>query len=591
MSTPTRPTSAPVPNLSLTGARWVSVDVADDLVASIQERCALSPVAARCMAGRWPMADWERALDPSMEQLHDPYAMTGMGVALERLRKALRDRHHVRIITDYDVDGTTSSLILQAALRVLQPDAQVSYHIPSRFGEGYGLSVKAVEQAKLDGVDLIVTADIGVRAHVPVARAVELGVEVLICDHHLPAGADVPEAALVLCPPQRRCSYPNPYLAACGISLKVAQALLATHPKRDVIVQSMLKLAAIGTVADLVPLTSLENRAIVALGLRELNGGRHTAGLRALLEVSSVHQGQISEVDLGYRIGPRINAAGRVADANLVVQLLNNRGVEASAALAKQLDGLNTKRRDIQKRLATSALASLGSDPDPFVVVAGPEEDGWHRGVVGIVASRIKDEVHRPVAVVSIQGDRAVGSVRSVPSVHAVGALSSCADLLEKFGGHPAAAGFTVPTKHLDALRERLCAYVEGEGADLIPTRSVDVDLSAERLDFDLWRELGRLGPFGMGNPRPRLAVHGVRPFGVSVKAGGRLLKFLVPRPGGTALDAVWWGQAAQESILRDNPVDLLGNLEENVYRGRRTLQFHVEDARLSSGATARSGS
>jgi single-stranded-DNA-specific exonuclease len=571
--------------ISLTGATWAPLAVPTEHVERMRSRIRLSPVAARIAALRWG-AEERPELDPEIAHLADPHRMRNMEAAVDRLKRSVRDGEKVRVVTDYDVDGTTSSLILQAALKLAgggSPGADVSYHIPDRFTEGYGFSVAAADAAADAGVGLIVTADIGVRDHAAVQRARERGVDVLICDHHLPAGAIVPEGATVLCPPQQGCDYPNPYLAACGISLKVAEALLAGHPKRADVVRSLLKLAAIGTVADLVPLTTLENRAIVALGLRELNRGPHTVGLQALLDASRLEPGRIDESALGYRIGPRINAAGRVADAKLVVELLTCRDPVRAAALAKEIDRLNTERRDIQHRLADEAIAQVGSDPAPFVVVAGPEEQGWHRGVVGIVASKIKEAVHRPVAVVSIQGDRAVGSIRSVPGVHAVRALDSVRDLLEKYGGHPVAAGFTVPTVHLDRLRERLCAYVrETAGTALDHVREVDAEVESSQLDDGLHRELERLGPFGQGNPRPRLVVPGVRAQRIEVKSDKGLLKFRIPRPGGREVEAIWWDHAEHAPAVASGAVDLLGELGEHHWNGNRRLQFTVQDARIA---------
>jgi single-stranded-DNA-specific exonuclease len=569
--------------LSLTGARWEATHVDADALATLVDR-GLHPVTARCMAARQPAdsADATAWLTPHRDHLLDPAGMLGMAAAVERVRRAAADGHRVRIITDYDVDGTTSSLILQATLRRLGV-RDVSYHIPDRFDEGYGFSVRAADTAADDGMDLIVTADIGVRDHASVARARERGVEVLICDHHLPAGAQVPEGALVLCPPQTGCDYANPHLAACGVALKLAQALLAGTERADVFVGSLLKLAAIGTVADLVPLSTLENRAIVALGLQSLNTDRHSPGLAALMHVAGLEPGKVTERDLGFRIGPRINAAGRVASARLVVRLLTSRDPVEARALARQLDQLNSHRKQLQTRLTREVLGSLKEPPDPFVVIAGPEPDGWHRGVVGIVASRVKDEVHRPVAVVSIQGELAVGSVRSVPAIHAVRALESASDLLVKFGGHPAAAGFTVRASDLDALRERLCAYVTDAVHEdaMVPVRRVDAEVDAELLSDDLHGELRSLGPFGMGNPEPRLMVRGVRPRRVRTRADGRLLSLELPGPGGRTVDAVWWGQGELEARFRDASVDLLGSLSTWRWRGEERLQFNVKDARF----------
>lgn len=569
--------------LSLTGARWMPTDIDASRLSTLEDQ-GMHPITARVLAGRPAQVSPSDWLRPSLDHLHDPFAMHGMADAVARLERAARDGERVRIITDYDVDGTTSSLILQATLRLMGLDT-LDYHIPDRFNEGYGFSVQAAEAAADAGVDLIVTADIGVRDHAAVDAARDRGVDVLVCDHHLPAGADVPENALVLCPPQAACHYPNPHLAACGVAFKLAQAVLGSHPKGPAILRSLMKLAAVGTVADMVPLSTLENRALVRLGLEALNQDRHTAGLSALLHIAGLEPGKIDERDLGFRIGPRINAAGRVSSARLVVRLLTSRDPVEARALARQLDELNSHRRQLQRRLVKEVLDTLPDPVDPFVVIAGPEADGWHRGVVGIVASRVKDEVHRPVAVVSIQGDKAVGSVRSVPAVHAVRALDHAADLLVKYGGHPAAAGFTVPTDKLDALRERLGEYVEGAASSeaLVPVRQVDAVIGADLLSDRMHRELRSLGPFGQGNPEPRLALEGVTPRKVRLRADGRLLALELAGPGGRPVDAVWWGRGDLADTLSGGPVDLLGHLSTWTWRGEERVQFSLKDARVAS--------
>lgn len=570
---------------SWTDALWTLNDVDPERVRAFQEATGLSGVGARILAQRGeevPDAGWLR---PTLDQLHDPGLLHDMPRALERLERAVREGQKVRIITDYDVDGTTSSLILQAALKLVGPSLDIDYHIPNRFNEGYGFSVLAAEQAVADGVDLIVTADIGVRDHASVEAAKAGGVDVLICDHHLPPGSSVPEDAIVLCPPKAECSYPNPYLAACGVSLKLATALLAEHPKRQPILKSLLKLAAIGTVADLVPLTSAENRAIVSIGLHELNTGRHNAGLRELLRVCDI-KGDIGESDLGYRVGPRINAAGRLVDAKLVVELLTTRDARQARELAERIDKLNKERQGIQRTVYEAAMEQIDpAAPDPFVVVAGEEEAGWHRGVVGIVASKVKEAVHRPVAVVSIQGEQAVGSVRSIDGVHAVRALDAAEDLLVRYGGHPAAAGFTVPTEKLDALRERLGAFVleNTTPEDLVRHRRVDAEVGPEQLSWQLFDELGSLGPFGMKNPRPRLLIRGVQAERPRVLAGGRLLKFGISGTSAGWLSCIWWGEGERAEAITGRRLDLLGQLGVNTWTGNRELQFQVLDARDAS--------
>lgn len=560
--------------LSFVGKRWVLAQ--SPLSPSTIE--PLPPVAQACLGRRLRGGSAAQWLRPSLSHLHDPQEMLGMAAAVDRLRRAVRDRERVRIVTDYDVDGTTSSLLLQTTLRMLGMREGLSYHIPDRFDEGYGFSVRAAQKAAADGVSLVITADIGVRDHAAVTAARSAGVDVIVCDHHLPDGGTVPEdASVVLCPPQPGCDYPNPALAACGVSLKLAQAMLKENPRYEAILRSMLKIAAIGTVADVVDLGTAENRAIVSLGLEELRRGRHTPGLQALLAVSGVEPQSMSSSDLGFRIGPRINAAGRIDSAMEAVELLLERDPVRAEQRAQHLDQLNRDRQGIQKRLVAEVLAAVPDPPPGFVVAWGPEPDGWHRGVVGIVAARVRDQVHRPAAVVAVQGDTAVGSVRSVPSVHAVHALDSVRDKLLRYGGHPVAAGFSVRTADLPEVSARLAAFVDELDADaaLVPELTLDACCPAHELTPQLASALEQLAPFGKGNPEPRLLVPGVlpedlRPMGKS----GKHLRFRV-----AGIDAVWW---SGDRFARDlqHPVDLAVKLGFNHWRGRRSLRLTVEDAR-----------
>jgi len=568
---------------SWTGAAWELSEVDQAAVERLAEASGLSALAARCVwlrGGTDPLTA-KVLLEPALAALHDPYAMSGMDVAVARLRRALADTEHVRVVTDYDVDGTTSSLILQSTLKILG-GGEVSYHIPDRKTEGYGFSIAAAEQAAADGVALIVTADIGVKDHDSVAAARRLGVDVIVCDHHLPQGADVPpEATAVLCPPQIACSYPNQALAACGVSLKLAQALLAEHPKAAAILDSQLKLAAIGTVADVVDLSTPENRAIVALGLASLNRGPHAAGLAALLRVSGLERGEIGSSDLGFRIGPRINAAGRMAHAAEVIDLFTTRDRDVAAELAGRLDRLNSERKGVQQRLERLAKRAVPEPAPAFVVVGGREEDGWHRGVVGIVAARLRDRYHRPAAVYAVIGDSATGSVRSTRAVHAVQALEGAGELLERYGGHAAAAGFTAPAAAMPEVAARLAARaleLTG-GAAPIPVHHADGEVAAPALGRHLHDELARLAPHGKGNAAPRLVLR-ARLRGTRVLKGAHL-KAQLHGPS-EPVEAIWWSAAEQHrERWRDGAeVELLGRLGLNRWRGRETLQVTVEDAR-----------
>lgn len=568
--------------LSWTGRRWTLREVDEAEALALARSLDLPPLAARCLQPRVPAPRASEWLRPELSHLHDPYEMLGMDVAVERLRAAVRDGQRVRIVTDYDVDGTTSSLILQSTLAALGLRDRVDYHIPDRFDEGYGFSTRAAQRAAEEGVDLVVTADIGVRDHAAVSLAAEAGLDVIVCDHHLPSGEAVPADALaVLCPPQAACSYPNPALAACGVSLKLAQALLAEHPRRDAFVRSLLKMAAIGTVADVVDLATPENRAIVALGLEQLSRRPHAPGLEALLSVSGLEAGgPLQASDLGFRVGPRINAAGRLEDASLVVELMHTRDRRQAMLQAQRLDQLNRQRQGLQQRLVKACLEAVGSEPPGFVVQWGEEAEGWHRGVVGIVAAKVRDRVHRPAAVVAVSGSEARGSVRSTPGVHAVQALDSVADLLERYGGHPVAAGFSVRTEHLPALAERLAAWVDErvEAEALVPELRVDAAADLRELDRVALEGLQRLGPFGKGNPSPRLLLRGVHPRGLRPLGKGHLRFDL------DGLEAVWWSGGVHEEALRAaDRLDLVGRLDLNRWKGRETLRFTVEDARRAA--------
>lgn len=569
-----------VRDVSWTGRRW-TMRPTSAVAGELARTHGLSPLASQCLAHRTTPASAAAFLAPAHEHLHDPSLMFGMNAAVARIRKALEDRQRIRIVTDYDVDGTTSSLILQNTLALLGGRDLVDYHIPDRFDEGYGFSARAASRAVADGVGLVLTADIGVRDHASVTTAAAGGTDVIICDHHLPEGAGVPEDAhTVLCPPQAACSYPNPALAACGVSLKLAQALLVDHPKAARILRSMLKVAAIGTVADVVDLATPENRAIVALGLGELSRGPHAPGLQALLEVAGLGAGPLQASDLGFRLGPRINAAGRLSDASAVVELFSCRDPTEARRRAAQLDLLNRQRQGIQRRLVKTCIAGL-SEPTPgFVVAWGPEAEGWHRGVVGIVAAKVRDHCHRPVAVVAVSGDEAKGSVRSVPGIHAVRALDAAGDLLDRYGGHPAAAGFSVATDKLPALAERLAGWVDAgvETEALVPELVLDAACSPSELNRTTLDELERIGPFGKGNPAPLLTLSGVRTARPGPLGTGHL-RFEVD-----GLDCVWWRGADHEAALATGPVDLVGRLELNRWKGRERLRFTVEDGRKAQG-------
>jgi single-stranded-DNA-specific exonuclease len=361
------------------------------------------------------------------------------------------------------------------------------------------------------------------------------------------------------------------------VSLKLAQALLESHPSRDEVVRSLMKLAAIGTVADVVDLSTPENRAIVTIGLEALSRGPNSPGLDALLSIAGCMGRTITAGDCGFRLGPRINAAGRIEHAKLAVDLLLERDPTQAARLAHDVEALNQARKQLQETLVRRVLDDL-PDPIPaFPLFGGSVQDGWHKGLSGIVASKIKEALHRPVGVFAVGPDGfATASVRSIPAIHAVHALQSAEGLLERFGGHPFAAGFTARDNQISALQEQLSTFASTRAAGLgqAPDRTYDVTTPIDSLDLALAHTLERLGPFGKGNPAPLLRVPGVRSSGLRT-LNNRHLRFEL-RPG---VSAIWWRAAEHRAALADGQLDLIGRLEINHWRGKTSAQLVVEDA------------
>ncbi len=566
------------PQFSYAGSQWHLLDDSD-LAKKISASNGISLTLALLLANLnlTPGEQTERFLHPSMADLHDPFLMLDMSKAIERFRKTIREKEPIRVVTDYDVDGTMSSLILQGALGICGHTA-ISYHIPNRKTEGYGFSMAAAQKAIDDGIKLIVTADIGVRDDAPIALAASHGIDVIVLDHHLPPGCGVPEKAYaVLCPPQEGCNYPNKSLAACGISLKFAQALLRDHPSRNAIIRSMMKLAALGTVADVVSLLEPENRAIVTIGLDALNRDAHRPGLKALLEISRTQQGTIDSSAIGYRIGPRINAAGRLASANLIIELLHAANTIQAHALAAQLDAMNEDRQLIQQMMIKTAIETIGDCDDPFIVVALPEDDFWHSGISGIVAGRIREHFHRPVAVATIENGMMTGSIRSTPGVHAVQALTSVSALLTKFGGHAAAAGFSCPADALDALRKGLCqnALNQLNGNAEIPTTEIALCLAPEELDDDVFEAVQRLEPCGAQNNRPTVCIRNA------------VLRNIVPLKdihlrgtlANSHVSCLWFSAPVTPQMLESKPHHIIGELVTEMWNGSPQHKILIRDA------------
>ncbi len=402
----------------------------------------LSPFVAGLLVARGVASPEEaaRLLKPSFEQLHDPALMLGMSDAVARVLRAIDAGERILVYGDYDVDGTTGTVVLRRALSLL--GAQTGFHVPHRFTEGYGIRQDVLERAKAEGYTLVISVDCGIRAHEPLEWARANGLDVIVTDHHLPDEDEgAPPAFAVLNANQRGCNYPDKNLAGVGVAFKLAHALFRERG-REAQVGGFLKVVAIGTVADVAKLTG-ENRAIVALGLAELQQATNP-GLRALMEIAGCSDGRgMTAYDLGFRLGPRINAAGRMDAARAVVELFEAEDEQEARRLAEHLDARNRERRTVQDEIVKCALAELEAATDTahshIAVIAG---DGWHRGVIGIAASKIAEKIHRPCIVISLENEVGHGSARSIQSYHLLNGLSACADLFEQFGGTRTLPGY-----------------------------------------------------------------------------------------------------------------------------------------------------
>jgi single-stranded-DNA-specific exonuclease len=570
----------------ISGARWQLAACDETKLRQLQTETGEPSLLLRCLLNRGLTNTGEisRFLTPDFPaHLHAPTLLRDMDKAVERLRRAVREGERVMVVTDFDVDGTTSSVILSNALRLAGGDGLITCYVPDRFTEGYGLSRHIVERAASEGYRVIVTADIGIKSHAEARLARELGVDLIICDHHLPDGEDVPaDAFAVLCPKgSSGTEYPNKHLAACGVALKLAEALLENHARREAALASLAKLTAIGSIADLVDLSVSENRAIVAHGLRALGLRNRNYGLRALLEVAQVGN-PLTTYDVGFKIGPRINAAGRIAHANTVLALFAAKTAEEAAGLARELDELNSERQQIQYALMNKLMASVEKQEqlDRVLLFAGREEDGYHRGVVGIVCSKLVESTGRPALACAINEEGlAHGSARSIAGFHIVEALDSVSDLLVKYGGHPMAAGFTLAAEKIEDLRWRLNRYAAErlKDEDLGRALTADAELQIEQVTYSTVRALSRLEPHGTGNPTPLFLMRRLPLRTVSVLKSKHLK--LVVGTTKRSVDALWWNAAAYRPQLAGvDEISLMCRPEINSWRGRESVQLKVVD-------------
>lgn len=608
--TPTKTNAATLPPPALWVARPPDEAAIGVLVSALGLPAAIAHLLV-CKGIRTPEAA-QAFLHPSLDQLHDPFLMLGMDEAVDRIRAAVTLGEPILIYGDYDVDGTTATVLLKTAIdrmaAILGATADVRYHIPHRIREGYGMAEARIAMAADEGVKLVVSVDTGIRAFAAAEEAARHNIDLIVTDHHLPDDArGVPNALAVLNPNQPGCPYPYKELCGAAVAFKLAQALLenaadpADHGRlREKTLPSFLKLLAIATIADSVPLTG-ENRVIASIGLRELRKPNQP-GLRALMELAQIDTTHpISATDVGFRLAPRINAAGRMDIASDVVEMFLTRDPAEARALAEKLHRLNDERRAVEQEALTemeARIESLRESPEGLPGCLVLDDAAWHRGVIGILASRVVDRTGRPALVLAHEDGQAYGSGRSIPGFHLLDALTAAHGddaLLDRFGGHAHAVGFALPSGRVDELRLRMAASAEHLLAEdgTAVTIDCEAELSLDNLTPDFFAWLDLLGPYGNSNPEPTFVAHNLRLVAPPKVVKDRHLRLSVESPasGSRFGGMAWarrhnWAECAQAwGLDQGSTLDLLFRLHHNRHPDFGGWELEILSLRPAAGA------
>lgn len=559
--------------------KWMGQRHKQEDIRAIAEAYQIPPVIAVILLNRG-ITDIERFLTPDIDSLYDPFLMKGMEQAVERILRAIDNKERITVYGDYDVDGITSTACLVHFLR--EHYAEVDYYIPSRSGEGYGINPGAIEAIAETGSTLIVTVDCGITAVDEVEYAKQRGMDVIITDHH-ECKSQIPNAYCVVNPKQPDCGYPFKALAGVGVAFKLLQAItlrLKFHMKE--LIESYIDMVAIGTVADVMPIVD-ENRIIVKKGLELLH---YTAnrGLRAIKDFAGLEDKPLNTGSIGFAIAPRINAAGRIGDPKMAVELLLSKSDMEAERYANQLNEENKQRQASEQIIFDEALAMLASDPsyeqEDVIVLAHP---GWHHGIIGIVASRISERYYKPTILISTENGMGKGSGRSIKGFNLFDALTACQQHLEKFGGHELAAGLSIKTEQLEQFRADINRYARSvlTAEDFIPGLSVDCELPIEYVNLATVERLSVLEPFGMGNPNPVFYLRQLTVANVRALSEGKHIKLTLTKAG-CLIDAVGFNMGRFLEVVKlGQVVDIAFALDVNIFRGERLVQVLLKDIHI----------
>ena len=564
--------------------RWKIKQPSQDQIASLKKEFNTSEIIAKVLANRGieSLKSSHDFFNPSNERLHDPFMMKNMDIAVDRISKNIQNQKPILIFGDYDVDGTTGASLLYLGLK--DHNAIVEYYIPHREKEGYGLSTGGIDYAQSIGADLLITCDCGINAFKPVDDAADQGIDVIITDHHIP-DKKLPNAYAVLNPKQKGCEYPFKGLCGCGVAFKLISALSEQSEIEQNLGLNYLDLVALATSADMVPILD-ENRVLVHRGLDQLEES-NSPGIHQLLVQTGLVGESLNVGKLVFGLAPKINAAGRMGDANRTVELLTTSDKNRAEELASILVRENKRRQLIQEDILNDAIRQVYAQVDlenSKVVIVGSK--GWHPGVIGIVASRIKDEFSRPAIVIAFDEDGiGKGSARSIPKLDLYDALAYASKFLEGFGGHPMAAGLTVLEDRFENFKSLFLRNVNKilSDDDLIPVISIDGEMELKDINPRFMRFLEKLGPFGPGNMRPKFMSRNLQVSGQPRLMGkGEHIRFIVSQNGRNYPAVGFKLSSHYEDLIRGVPIDLAYVVEVNEWQGQSNIQLNVRDIHLS---------
>ena len=551
-----------------------------DLAARLSSELEISPVLCSLLVKRGitSVAEARNFFRPKLSLLHNPFLMNDMDVAVRRLNKALGKKERILVYGDYDVDGTTAVALVYKFLQ--QFSSNIDYYIPDRNEDGYGISKRGVDYAYSTGVKLIIVLDCGIKAVEEIAYAKSLGIDFIVCDHHVP-DEQLPCAVAILNPKLEGSTYPYPHLSGCGVGFKFMQAFAMDNGIPADQLYPLLDLVAVSIASDLVPIMG-ENRILACHGIKQLNHSP-SIGLKAIISVCGLNEKEISINDIIFKIGPRINASGRVQQGKVAVDLLIENNLKAAIEMSHQINEMNEARKELDKSMteeANSIVEGLESfDERRAIVIFNPD---WHRGVIGIVASRLTEVYHRPAVVITCTGDMATGSARSVTGFDVYKAMESCRDLLDNFGGHTYAAGFSLKVENIEAFAKRFEDFVSDNilPEQTAPVIEIDAELEFQQITRRFFNDLKRFAPHGPENTKPVFCTHNVCDYGTSKVVGRRqehIKLELVDNKSNTILNGIAFGQSRQAKYIKSKQsFDICYTLEDNAYK-HGEVQLQIE--------------